>query len=511
MKGAFYTELNKSCMIKHDYKPQNNKRVFNKGIFDHIPVWATHPYMILSMAILISMLAYLLSKDNVPQTDVPAKDTAEYESGEIIFQATEPPSSDKFRVGKNGGNYTDPIEIPLQLESMTDRNSRLKLQDSPDIWLSESVRKGDNLSLIFKRIGLSPQMVHKVITLDNNTKKLKNLRPGEVIHYQLNKNKQLIALKYVMGLQNTLYVEADDRPANIEEKIKSHSSINFDSRIINKTIEIRTAYIDGTITDSLFMSGKRAGLSDTLLINLANIFDWDIDFILDIRSGDTFSVLYQEKFLDGENIGNGDIIAAEFVNQGDTYKAVLYQDSKGSSSYYTPNGLSMRKAFLRAPIKFSYISSGFKLRRFHPIQKRWKAHRGIDYRAKRGTPIRAAGDGKITQSSYNKYNGKYVFIQHGQGIVTKYLHMSRRAVSRGKRVKQGQVIGYVGTTGMSEAPHLHYEFVVNGVHRNPRTVKLPKAEPISKSEKTNFMAASKILVNQLESRKHIQSTAQVAK
>lgn len=498
-------------MIKHDYKPQNNKRIFNKGVFDHIPVWATHPYMILSMAALISMLAYLLSRDGAPQTEIPAKDIAEYESGEITIQAVESKSGAEFPVSKTQGNYTDPIEIPLQLESNSEQNSRLKLQDSPDNWLSESVRKGDNLSLIFKRMGLSPQVVHKVITLDDNTKKLKNLRPGEVIHYQLDSNKQLIALKHVMDLQNTLYIESNDKLTNLEEGDKTKPAITFKSRIVNKTIEIRTAYIDGTITDSLFMSGKRAGLSDTLLINLANIFDWDIDFILDIRSGDTFSVLYQEKFLDGEKIGNGDIIAAEFVNQGDSYQAVLYQDSKGNSSYYTPGGLSMRKAFLRAPIKFSYISSGFKLRRFHPIQKRWKAHRGIDYRANTGTPIRAAGDGKITQSSYSKYNGKYVFIQHGQGIITKYLHMSRRAVSRGKRVKQGQVIGYVGSTGMSEAPHLHYEFLVNGVHRNPRTVKLPKAEPISKSEKTNFLVASEILINQLETRKNIQSTAQVAK
>jgi murein DD-endopeptidase MepM/ murein hydrolase activator NlpD len=497
-------------MIKHDYKPQNNKRIFNKGIFDHIPAWATHPYMILSMAVLIMLLAYLLSQDGTPQKEIPVKDLEEYESGEITIQAIEPPNNIQSPISNRPANYTDPIEIPLQLESLSPPNNHIKLLESPDKWLTESVRKGDNLSLIFKRMGLSAQMVHKVITLDDNTKKLKNLRPGEVIHYQLDNKKQLIALKWIIDLQNTLYLERSDEQPKAEG-IKTPQQPSYKSHIVNKTIEIRTAYIDGTITDSLFISGKRAGMSDTLLVNLANIFDWDIDFILDIRSGDSFSVLYQEKFLDGEKIGNGDIIAAEFVNQGDSYKAVLYQDSKGRSSYYTPDGLSMRKAFLRAPIKFSYISSGFKLRRFHPIQKRWKAHRGIDYRANTGTPIRAAGDGKVTHSGYDKYNGKYVFIQHGQGIVTKYLHMSRRAVSRGKRVKQGQVIGYVGTTGMSEAPHLHYEFVVNGVHRNPRTVKLPKAEPISKSEKTNFLASSKILINQLESRKHIQSAPQVAK
>jgi len=503
-------------MIKHDYKPQNNKRILNQGFFDHLPAWATHPYMILSMAVLTMLLAFLLSEDNESQleqsgNELTQSDAAEYQSGEININNLQVEPSVSSANTTQSPNYSEPIDIPLQFSSSSTQDSEIKPSTTADKWLSESVLKGDSLSIIFKRMGLSAQTVHRVITLDDNTKTLKNLRPGEVIHYQLDKNKQLLSLKYVMDVQNTLYLERSNTAVLNNEAENQAQAPIYISRIVNKTIELRTAYVDGTITDSLFMSGKRAGLSDTLLVNLANIFDWDIDFILDIRSGDSFSVLYQEKFLDGEKIGNGDIIAAEFVNQGDVYKAVRYTDSKGNSSYYTPKGLSMRKAFLRAPIKFSYVSSGFKPRRFHPILKRWKAHRGIDYRANTGTPIRAAGDGKITESSYNKYNGKYVFIQHGQGIVTKYLHMSKRAVSRGKRVKQGQVIGYVGTTGLSQAPHLHYEFLVNGVHRNPRTVKLPKAQPISKSEKSQFLAASEILVNQLESRKHIQSIQQVAK
>jgi len=505
-------------MIKHDYKPQNNKRIFQKGLFDRLPAWATHPYIIFSMAALIMLLAILLSKDSSNEVLRPSElitvdeTESETDSGEISLQIAESKNSepevaasDKRKTGEipHESNYSDPIEIPLQIETLSSQEMELSQLDSTEHWKSEPVKKGDNLSKIFKRIGLSPQLLHKIITLDDNTAKLKNLKPGELIHYQLDPNKQLSAIKYVIDLQNTLFI-------NRFESTDTNKQ-DYASNIVNKTIDVRTAYISGTITDSLYMSGKRAGLTDTLVVNLANIFDWDIDFILDIRSGDTFSVLYEEKYLDGEKIGNGDIIAAEFVNQGDAYQAVRYTDSKDNSNYYTPAGLSMRKAFLRAPIKFSYISSGFKPRRFHPILKRWKAHRGIDYRAKTGTPIRAAGDGKITHSTSNKYNGKYVFIQHGQGIVTKYLHMSRRAVSRGKRVKQGQVIGYVGATGLAEAPHLHYEFLVNGVHRNPRTVKLPKAEPISKNEKSNFMLASQSLINQLESRKNIQSNSQVAK
>jgi len=168
----------------------------------------------------------------------------------------------------------------------------------------------------------------------------------------------------------------------------------------------------------------------------------------------------------------------------------------------------MRKAFLRAPVSFKYISSNFKPKRFHPIQKRWKAHRGTDYRANKGTPVVAAGNGKVTHSTYNKYNGNYVFIQHGNGIVTKYLHFSKRAVKKGQRVKQGQIIGYVGSTGMSEAPHLHYEFLLNGVHRNPRTVKLPDAQPIDKRYKDDFAALALQRLTELSGSKLALNTLQ---
>ena len=339
--------------------------------------------------------------------------------------------------------------------------------------------------------------------MDDNTKKLKNLKPGEIIHYQLNENNRLTAIKYVIDIQNTLYINKLDQD--------DPSDVSYASNIVNKVVEQRTAYVSGTITDSLFNSGKRAGLTDTLVINLANIFAWDIDFILDIRANDSFSLLYEEKYLDGEKIGDGNIIAAEFINRGEVYRAVRYTDSNKNTSYYSDKGLSMRKAFLRAPVNFIYISDSFNPRRFHPVQKRIKPHRGIDYAAPVGTPIRAAGDGKVIASGYNRFNGKYVFIQHGNSIVTKYLHLSKRLVSKGKRVKQGQTIGKLGSTGMVTGPHLHYEFVVNGVHRNPRTVKLPQAEPISKKEKSNFMLASQSLIGQLESRKNIQSTSQVAK
>ena len=452
-------------MIKHDYKPQNNQEFSLKSEQLTLPEWMTHPFLIIGTALFVVIIGALLlpSEETTPEPQVTI---AEIET-----------------VASEEKQYSDPITIQLELKPDEVEKQSFVPKISERKWKSEAVKKGDNLSLIFKRIGLSPQTVHKVATLDDNTKQLRKLKPGQVIDYQIDAENKLSALKYQIDIQKTLFVE------NLDGALTS--------RIENKQIDYHEAFAQGTITGSLFAAGKEAGLTDTQIIQLANIFDWDIDFILDIRSGDTFSMVYQEKFMEGEKIGNGEILAAEIINQGKSYVAVRYTDSKNNTNYYTPEGLSMRKAFLRAPLNFKYISSNFKPKRFHPILKRWKAHRGIDYRAKTGTPIRAAGDGKVIASSYNKYNGKYVFIQHGQGIVTKYLHMSRRAVSKNKRVKQGQVIGYVGMTGLAEAPHLHYEFVVNGVHRNPRTVKLPQAKPISKSEKARFTTTTSPLVHQL--------------
>lgn len=229
-------------------------------------------------------------------------------------------------------------------------------------------------------------------------------------------------------------------------------------------------------------------------MNFADIFGWDIDFANDIRKNDTFSLVYETHYVDGEPIGNGDIIAAEFINQGERFSAIRHTDG----NFYTPEGRSMRKAFLRAPVNFKYISSNFNPRRKHPVTGRVSAHRGIDYAARVGTPVVSSGNGKVTKSGYNKLNGNYVFIQHGSQYVTKYLHLNKRMVKTGQKVKQGQKIGTVGATGRVTGAHLHYEFLVNGVHRNPKTVKLPKSEPLPKSELAKFKPVAKDLLAQLE-------------
>ncbi|MDX1571267.1 MAG: peptidoglycan DD-metalloendopeptidase family protein, partial [Xanthomonadales bacterium] len=264
---------------------------------------------------------------------------------------------------------------------------------------------------------------------------------------------------------------------------------------LNLVREVREA--SGVIRDSFFMAGRDAGLTDALIMDLAHLFGWDIDFILDIRSGDSFQVIYEEVIRDGEFVRTGDILAATFVNQGRKVQAIRFESDSGVG-YFTPDGRNIKKSFLRAPLNFSYVSSSFNPRRFHPILNRVKAHNGIDYRAPSGTPVMAAGDGRVIRSSYGKYNGHHVFIEHPNGIVTKYLHFTRRAVNKGEKVSQGEVIGYVGATGLATAPHLHYEFIVNGVHRNPATVDLPKADPLPGDQLALFQEKARPYLGQLD-------------
>ena len=233
-----------------------------------------------------------------------------------------------------------------------------------------------------------------------------------------------------------------------------------------------------------------------MIMKLANIFGWDIDFVLDIRQGDRFMLVYEKLYREGEFLRDGRILAATFINQGERFQAIWFEHGD-VADYFAPDGRNMRKAFLRAPLNFSYISSNYNPRRMHPVLKRIRPHNGTDYYAPPGTPVYAAGDGTVIRSAYSKTNGHHVFIKHANSIVTKYLHFTRRTVKQGQKVKQGQTIGTVGSTGLATGPHLHYEFVVNGVHRNPRTVPLPKVEPLEGELLTAFQAQAAPMLTQL--------------
>lgn len=351
---------------------------------------------------------------------------------------------------------------------------------------SVQVKPGDNLSVIFKRQGIPARDIHHLLASEPHGKRLKNIFPGHSLTFTRDDDGTLLKLAYTPGPLETLEF---DRIGN-----------SFQGRETFQEPARTTSYKHGVIQHSLFIASQRAGLPDGVTMRLAQIFQWDVDFVLDIRRDDEFHVIYEELYIGDEFIGFGHILAAEFVNRGERYRAIRYTDAQGRADYYNPSGESMRKAFLRAPVEFSRISSNFNLRRVHPLFKRNIPHRGIDYAAPTGTPILAAGDGRIVTASRTEPNGNYVVIQHGEQFTTKYLHLSKfgRGVRGGTRVKQGQIIGYVGATGWATGPHLHYEFLVNGVHQNPRTVQLPDAEPIPTPELARFNQSAEPLLTMLE-------------
>ena len=357
--------------------------------------------------------------------------------------------------------------------------------DSVDELTQYTVKNGDTLAQIFNNLSLSPQTTYKVSRAGDDAKKLTRLKPGDTLYIQLNQANELMSLRFPLSKTDTLVISAQDN--------------DFTSAIETKEIETVLSFAQGAIKNSFWNAGVQAGLNDLQIMELAGIFGWDIDFAQEIREGDTFNIVYEALYVDGEFIGVGNITAAEFVNQGEKFTAIRYTDDQ----YYTPQGNSMRKSFLRAPINFKYVSSNFNPRRFHPVQKRYKPHRGVDYVAKVGTPVLAAGDGKVIRSTYDKYNGHHVFLQHGERYTTKYLHFTKRAVKAGQSVKQGDVIGYLGSTGMVTGAHLHYEFLVDGVHRNPKTVDLPKADPIKSSQRARFMEIAQSKITLLDNHKRI--------
>jgi murein DD-endopeptidase MepM/ murein hydrolase activator NlpD len=396
----------------------------------------------------------------------------------VVAKFNDDPNADRFTTDSVLLDLPPAASDPVIAEALTEEVELAPPPaDEPVTDLREinaTVKPGDSLAAIFKRNGLSAKDVHAVSNSKPLGSKLRSIFPGQILTLYVDDTNALMRLSFSTGPLDTLEYE--------------RTGDGFKGTLVSNEPDRELAYKHGTIDHSLFVASQRAGLSDGMTMRLAQIFQWDVDFVLDIRPGDTFFVLYEELFHNDEFIGYGDILAAEFVNQGESFRATQYVTEAGEKDFYAPSGESMRKAFLRAPVAFSRISSNFNLRRVHPLFKTVRPHRGIDYAAPRGTPILAAGDGRVTIASRTQANGNYVVIQHGEQFVTKYLHLSKfgRGVKAGAKVKQGQTIGLVGATGWATAPHLHYEFLVNGVHKNPRTVSLPDADPIEQNEMPRF-------------------------
>ena len=352
------------------------------------------------------------------------------------------------------------------------------------------IRPGENLESIFVRNDIPRKELQNIIDSGPLGSRLNKVFPGHEFTFLKNKEGQLLKLIYLPGPLETIEFE------RVGNSYISRSLIDEPEEVL--------AYKYGTIEHSLFLASQRLGLDDEITMRLAQIFQWDIDFVLDIRNGDEFYILYKELYLGNEMIGFGEIMAAEFINRGEHYRAVRYEDPSGTAGFYTPEGQSMKKAFLRAPVDFSRISSNFNLKRLHPIHRKNMPHRGIDYAAPRGTKVVASGDGRVITASKTKANGNYLIIKHGETIETKYLHLNgfAKGIRKGTKVLQGQIIGYVGSTGWATGPHLHYEFLVNGVHQNPRTISLPNAQPITKAQMDLFRTSVAPTLEILAEKKH---------
>ena len=359
---------------------------------------------------------------------------------------------------------------PLQLEPVYDK-------------IVLTVKRGDTLDRLFRKNDLSIADLAAIVRLSTAAPHLKKLIPGDQLTIE-HDDGEVISLYKEIGLTSALKV--------------SRAEMGYSAEEVERAIEIRKKFAYGQIESSLFESAMEGGLSDKLIMNLAGIFAWDVDFVLDIRSGDDYYMIYEEIYQNGEYITDGDILAAEFNNNGRKFEALRYIDKTDRADYFTPDGHSLRKAFLRSPVDFR-VSSSFNPNRRHPVLKTVRPHRGTDYAAPKGTPIKASGDGKVIFRGVKSGYGNVVILQHGGNITTLYAHMSKfnPKVRNGTRVRQGQTIGYVGKTGLVTGVHLHYEYRLNGVHRNPRTVELPQADPIQPEYRTDFLKTVEPLLSEL--------------
>ena len=356
--------------------------------------------------------------------------------------------------------------------------------DPPSTIVDLLVKRGDTLEILFRRNGLSLTDLAAMIALPDASGALKILKPGDRLEIA-HRDGQVLSLRREIDDFKVLSIAREES--------------GFAANTIQRDVDVRITSGHGEIRSSLFEAGSAAGISDRTIMDMAGIFEWDVDFIQDPREGDTFTVIYEELWRDGVKLRDGQIVAAEFVNQGKPFRAARFNDATGRAGYYTPEGRSVRKEFLRAPLNFTRISSGFNPSRRHPVLNTIRAHRGVDYAAPTGTQIRAAGDGKVLFRGVQGGYGNTIILQHGSNITTLYGHMSRFGTARvGARVNQGDVIGYVGSSGLATGPHLHYEYRVNGVHRNPRTVALPPADPIAAEQQAAFRAATDPLWRQLD-------------
>ncbi|WP_249352234.1 MULTISPECIES: peptidoglycan DD-metalloendopeptidase family protein [unclassified Rudaea] len=351
-------------------------------------------------------------------------------------------------------------------------------------WQVVKVKSGQTLADIFQQQGLNATDLARLLDEPGNASCLRSIHPGDEFAFLNNDDGSLRAIRF----------DRDDRT----RVIASFRTNGIKQIELDRNVERRTQVARGVIDSSLFGAGEEAGLSDAMVLKLANAFGYDIDFAQDLRQGDSFTVIYDDVYREGERLRDGDIIAATFVNKGKRYSAFRFTNSAGETSYYSAEGRPLKKSFLRTPLDFTRITSFFSVARMHPILGTMRAHKGVDYAAPQGTPIRAAGDGKIAFRGWQPGYGNVVIVQHNAHNTTLYGHMSRFGNAQvGQHVGQGQTIGYVGMTGLATGPHLHYEFRIDGQHRNPLTVTTLPPEPLPGAELARFRSQTQSMLARL--------------
>ena len=342
-------------------------------------------------------------------------------------------------------------------------------------WREDRIRRGDTIGSVLARLGVDDPAALAFLRTNSSARALYQLRPGKPLSVETDKDGGLLTLRFVTGDGQRLSITRDG------ERLTAATA--------PAPTEIRWTMAKGEIRSSLFGAADAAGLPDAVTLQLADVFAGDIDFYHDLRRGDRFAVVYEMRYVDGEAIGAGRIVAAEFESRGRLLRGFLWRGEDGSENYYSQGGNPLRKAFLRSPMEFSRVASGFSDARFHPILQTWRAHKGVDYAAPAGTPVRATGNAKVTFAGKQNGYGNVIQLQHQGAFSTLYAHLSRFApqIRTGGRVAQGEVIGYVGQTGWATGPHLHYEFRVSGDQRNPLTVALPSGEPLAPAHRQAFV------------------------
>lgn len=357
---------------------------------------------------------------------------------------------------------------------------------STDIfWRTERVQRGDTIAELLRRLNVDDINASNYLRSNKAAESLNRLSPGKDIQAETRADGSLVSLRYINNSGGQVIIEK--------------KGDGFNTRTLNAQIEKRVFMRTGEISSTLFTATDAANLPDATANQLADIFSGDIDFHRDLRKGDKFSVIYEMNYSNGVPVSSGNILAAEFINQGHQYRALYFEMTKNIGNYFSPDGKSMRKAFLRSPIEFSRVSSGFKLSRFHPVLNKWRAHKGVDYAAATGTKVKVTADGTIDFVGKQGGYGNVVIVNHQGRYSTVYGHLSRFASSlhRGQRVTQGEIIAYVGQTGLATGPHLHYEFKINGQQHDPLRVALPDARPINAVQKEQFQAATSSINDRL--------------